>query len=100
RGRVLGVPVERLAPLLCVLLARRGGRCRQDREARAVGRPLERIDAPWQVGEPARLAAVERQQVDLRRVLALLGVLRAVGLVLDEQAAIREEREAPTVGRE
>ena len=43
---------------------------------------------------------VERQQVDLGRVLALLGVLRAVGLLLDEQAAVREEGERRAVRRE
>ena len=40
---------------------------RDDDEPRAVGRPLEGVDAARQVGQPARLAAVERQQVDLAR---------------------------------
>ena len=68
---------------------------------RAVGRPCEGVDAARQVGQPAGLAAVERQQVDL---VAVLAVLRAPsgrsGLLLDQQPAVGDEGERPAVGRE
>ena len=58
------------------------------------------LDAARQVGQAPRLAAVERQQVDLADVLAILGLARAGRLLLDERPSIREERERPAVGRE
>ena len=54
-----------------VLVAGGAVRARHDDQARAVGRPFEAAHAARQVREPTRLAAVERQQVDLLRVLAL-----------------------------
>ncbi len=58
------------------------------------------LDAARQVGQPARLAAIERQEVDLPAVLALARVAGPVRLLLDEQPPIREERERPAVRRE
>ncbi len=63
------------------------GRCRH--QARPIGRPFEPVHAARQVGQPARFTAVERQEVDLEHVLAVLGILRAVRLLLDEQAPVR-----------
>src|SRR4029077_1871409 len=67
------------------------GRARHE-EAAPVRRPFEPVDPAWEVGQPARLAAVERQEVDLLPILAALR-LTGVGLLLDEMAPVREERE-------
>src|SRR5205823_10153971 len=54
------------------LLQRVGlGLAHQERDARAVGRPAERLDALLAVGELLRLAAAERQQIELRRAVAI-----------------------------
>ena len=95
-GLGLGEP----APAALLLGTGRAERARENGERRAVGRPGEIGHAARQVREAARLATRERQQVDLGRVVALLGVGRAVGLLLDEQAAVREEREGRPVRRE
>jgi hypothetical protein len=50
---------EALQPLLL------GPYPRQERDALRVGKPLDRESAGGDVGEPARLAAVGRDEVDL-----------------------------------
>ncbi len=88
------------AALLRLLCDRRPERARDHRQPAPVGRPRELVRATRQVGEPPGLAAVERQQEDLVAVEAVLRLLRPVGLLLDEQAAIGDEGERAPVGRE
>ena len=97
RRRRAGLRVGRLAPRSRIGRAIRSHRARQDGERRAVGRPLEAVDAARQVGQPARLArAGHRQEVDLDAVLAVCG---DAGLLLDQRAPIGQEGELPAVGR-
>ena len=91
RARAGARPPGRVAPT----------RRADDDEPRPVGRPLERLDAARQVGQAPRLAAVERQQVDLLAVLAVApSIGAAIGLLLDDRTAVRDERERPAVRRE
>ena len=79
-----------------------------DHESRAVRRPLEGVHPARQVGQPARLAAVERQEVDLVRVLAgsdrapPVAAARATmvlggRVLLDVGPPVRDEGERPPV---
>jgi hypothetical protein len=98
-GRVARLRRLRLAAPPAVLGARRTvGRGRHE-QALPIGRPGERVDATREIGQAARLAAVERQEVDLLAVLALLRVAGG-GLLLDVHPPVREERERPPVRRE
>ena len=54
-------------------------------DATAVGEPLERLDPRREIGDAARLAAVGRDQVELRRVV-LLSFLLALGEEGDRSA--------------
>ena len=88
------------APLLRIgLQGGPQGRC-QHGERAAVRGPGELVDPAGKIGEPARLATVEWQQVNLDGVLSLLGLLRPGGLLLDQQPPVREERQRAAVGRE
>ena len=72
-----------------------------DHEPRAVGRPFERLDAAGQIGQAARLAAVERQEVDLVAILADLALGRLTGdLLVEQPPPVRDEGERPAIGRE
>ncbi len=88
------------AALLRLLRDRRPERARDDRQPAPVGRPRELVRAARQVGQPPRLATVERQQEDLVAVEAVLRLLRPVGLLLDQQPAVGDEGERAPVGRE
>jgi hypothetical protein len=64
--------------------------------SRAAGRPFESGDAARQVGQATRLAAVERQEMDLGGVLAILGV-RWRRVLFDDRPSIRDEGDDPAV---
>ena len=96
----------RLMPTAAVVVgagrAMRGG---HDDQSGAVGRPLEGVDAARQVGQPARLTAVEGEEEDLVTILAgglpvLLVRSGLARLFLHEGTTVRDEREGPAVGGE
>ncbi len=95
--RLAGLRRRRLPASLAILVAGGAEGGRPDDERPAVRRPLERVDPAREVGQAARLAAVERQDVDLRGVLAVLG---GVGLLLDDRPPVGQEGQAAAVGRE
>ncbi len=94
----LGLPGPAPLPRVRLLRGPQGGG--KHRERAAVRRPGEPGHAAREVREPPRLAAFERQQVDLDRVEALPGLRRPVGLLLHQQPAIGEERERRAIRRE
>ncbi len=98
-GRRLARPgwLDLLAAGAGIRCARGPMRGALDHERPAVGRPGKAGHAPRKVGEPARLAAVEREQVHLRAIFA---VLRCVGLFLGDGPPVGQEREGAAVGRE
>src|SRR5436305_11941981 len=75
-GRLTGLSRTRRAAPAPILVARRTARAARDEQRPAVRRPLEPVDAARQIREPASLAAVPRQEVDLLRGLAILPVAR------------------------
>ena len=97
-GRVARLALLVEAASLPVVLAVRPVGRRDDDELRAVGRPLEAVDAARQIGQPAGLATVQGEQVDLAAVLAIL-LVTGVRLLLDQVPAVRDERDRPTVRR-
>ena len=108
-GRVAAARRARDPPSSIVLVARRLVRRADDDQACPIRRPLERLDTARQIGQPPRLAAIERQEMDLITILALgsrLGpgcsaaLARPRRLLLDEEPTIRDERQRPTVRRE
>ena len=98
-GRLAGRGLRALAPPSGVLGVRRAMGRADSHEARAVGRPIEPRHAAGQVGQPARLTAeaIERKQMDLLDVLAVLLLRRATRLVLDDRPSIREERQRQAI---
>ena len=98
--RLAGLGLRRASPAAGVLGHRRAARARQDGQRAAVGRPRHVVDATRQVGQAPRLAAVEREQEQLVAVEPVLGLLRPVGLLLDQQPPVGDEGEGPAVRRE
>ena len=101
RRRGAGRPHPIDAATTIVVGRGRAMRGADDDQPLPVGRPLERVHAARQVGQPARLAAIERQEVDLLEVLAVLRLtLGPERLFLDQRASVRDERERRAVRRE
>ena len=102
-GARLGLAVDAAAAV--IVGAGRAVRGGHDDQSGAVRRPFEGVDAARQVGQPARLAAVEGQEEDLVTILAgglpvLLVRSGLARLFLHEGASVRDEREGPAVGGE
>ena len=96
-GRLMDVAVDCPPAPPRVLRVRRRVGGRRDDQRVAIRRPLERRHAAWQVGQAARLATIEREQVDLGAVLAIGRLIGPVRLLFDDRTPIRQEREGPAV---
>ncbi len=99
--RLVGLGLALRASLSGIVVVGRGMRGRDHHQATPVRGPLERLDAARQVGEAARFARpVDRQEVDLVLVLAILRLLGTGRFLFRLEAAVGQECQRPTVGRE
>src|SRR5205085_4292078 len=98
-GRLAGFRRLPLATGPAVLIAGRAARAAPGEEPAAVRRPLGAVGSPWQIGQATRLAAIEREEVDLLAVLTIL-CLAGCRLLLDLKAPVRQECDRPAVRRE